>query len=112
MTDTARRPAAPVRITPLELRLYAIAGLAAIYLIAWRAITGGAWHDPAAAAAPAAPPSAARWLDEMPAAQRPAVVPPPGWRVVSRDPPAAVDPAPRVVRAPVSRPLRIRTRSS
>lgn len=125
MTDEPR--ASPrIRITPLELRLYIVTLLAAVYVVAWRAIAGGAEPSapsatPVAGQVPAAAPTPARpaatWLEDLPPAQRPPLVAPAGWRVVSRDtvattaPPATVRPAPRVVRAP-GRPLRVRTRSS
>ncbi|HEU0029954.1 MAG TPA: hypothetical protein VFQ53_04920 [Kofleriaceae bacterium] len=83
------------RLTPIELRLYAVTIVAIGYVIAWAAIGGGGRGEPAppvARVAPAAPPSLA---------------PPPGWRVVT-----SPMPTPAVTRAPATRPLRVRTRSS
>jgi hypothetical protein len=115
MTDTrAPRPSPRIPLTPLELRLYVAAILAAVYLVSWRAIAPDA-ASPERSAGPGTPeesgPPAAVWLDELPAAQRPPLALPGGWRLASRtEAPAA--PAPRVVRAPASRPRRVRTRSS
>lgn len=104
-----------------ELRLYVVAILAAVYTVSWRAITGsGALHGPnetpAAADEPAVPtdPAAptAVWLDDLPAAERPPMVLPAGWRVVPRGTTPTLATPPRVVRVPAPRPLRVRTRSS
>ena len=113
------RPRATPRLAlgAVELRLYAAVVLAVTYLVAWRALTAdgpplaarsSASGEATASTAPSA--GAAIWLDDLPAAQRPAVVAPPGWQLASRAELAA--PAPRVVRAPAQRPLRVRTRSS
>lgn len=128
MTERAARTPPRTALGPLELRLYATAALAIVYLFAWRAITGRAPVGPAAdrpagtaasdrvaAGAPAAlgaPRAAAVWLDDLPAWARPAVVIPPGWRLAARGEAIVAAPAPRVVRAPAGRPLRVRTRSS
>ena len=116
MTDRPRRTTPRLGLSALELRLYLVAVLAGVYVLTFRAIGGGNGTSPSVPAAPspvsALPP--AIWLDQLPAAQRPAVVPPPGWRLASRGESAAASPAPApvVVRAPASRPLRVRTRSS
>jgi len=97
----------------LELRLYTVAVLAAVYVLAWRSMIGGAQPatTTAAATAPLESPAAV-WLDEVPTSQRPLLKLPSGWRLASRDDTAVAAPAPVVVRAPASRPLRVRTRSS
>lgn len=84
-------------------KLHAVAVIAVVYLIAWYEVSAA----PAAASVPAAP--RAVWIDQLPEAERPKIVPPAGWRVASRDEQAA---APPLVRAPASRPVRVRTRSS
>jgi hypothetical protein len=108
------RAAARLAVTPLELRLYAVASLAAVYAVAWLLV----WRSPGPAsdAAPApveaevAPPAV--WLDELPPAQRPVLAVPAGWRLASRGERAGRAELPPVIRAPASRPLRLRTRSS
>jgi len=109
-TARAERP----RIGALELRLYAVALLAAVYTVAWRAIGG---HAPAPASAPAAamePPSREAtplvWIDRLPAETQPAIPLPAGWQRASAEPAAA--PPTRIVRAPARRVPRVRTRSS
>lgn len=98
-----------------ELRLYVVAVLAAVYVVAWRTIATPAKpapiEEPLPVASTAAPARRTVWLDDLPAGQRPNVAVPPGWHVVSRTSRA---PAPRVqlVRVPTSRPVRVRTRSS
>ena len=87
--------------TMTEWKLYVVALLAGVYLLAWRAVATPA---PRAEAEPAPPPSAAPPI---------AFEPPPGWQLVTRDRPAVRAPAPtRVVRAPARRRVRVRTRSS
>ncbi len=105
------------RLTVFEWRLYLVAALATIYALVWRAIdrpaTAGAGGAREPAEVPAAP--ATVWLDELPLAQRPMITAPAGWTVIDRGAsPAPVAPTarPRVVRAPESRPRRVRTRSS
>jgi hypothetical protein len=93
------------RLAAADGKLYAVAVVAVVYLIAWYEVS--ATPGPVAATAPAAP--YAVWIDQLPAIERPTVVPPAGWRVASRDEQVV---APPVVRAPASRPLRVRTRSS
>ena len=82
-----------------EWRLYAVAVLAGVYVLAWTRIA------PQRRTAPALP--AAVWLDELPRERRPSVAPPAGWRVAT---PNAIDPVPR--RVPTAQPPRLRTRSS
>jgi hypothetical protein len=115
MTDKPWRAAPRLALSPLELRLYAVAVLAAVYLVAWRAIAGGASSNPpraVAAAQPASGAPAAVWLDDLPQAQRPSLALPTGWRLASRGEPAVATTMPRVVRVPTPRALRVRTRSS
>jgi hypothetical protein len=110
MTDRPRT--SRIAASPLELRLYVVAVLAGVYLLTWRSIAGAGAPTSALPAVPASP-DARRvvWLDELPAARRPPLTVPPGWRVVSRDEPATTTPRPVVVRA-ATRPVRVRTRSS
>ena len=94
------------KLGALEGRLYIIAVLAAVYVATWRVL-----DRPAPAAEreprPARPaPAHAVWLDDLPAEQRRAVTAPPGWTIATRAT------APQVVRVPVQRPRRVRTRSS
>ena len=116
MTDKPVRAAPRLPVSPLELRLYAVVVLAAVYLVAWRAIAGGgssnlvSLANAAAQAASGAPPTV--WLDDLPPAQRPSPALPPGWRLASRGEPAVATTTPRVVRVPTPRALRVRTRSS
>lgn len=116
MTDRPSRVAPRLALSPLELRLYAVAVLAAVYLVAWRAIAGGGSPNPVAPAAAAAQPasgaSTSVWLDNLPLAQRPSLALPPGWRLASRGEPAVATTTPRIVRVPTPRALRVRTRSS
>jgi hypothetical protein len=126
---TTDRTREPPRTSSTELRLYAVAILAVVHLVAWRAIgtpsptkTEALGEPPLPVAAtpaplPAAPAQRTVWLDELPAAQRPQVIVPAGWKIVAHTSSLAVTtpaPQPRVqlVRVPVSRPLRVRTRSS
>lgn len=116
MTDKPSRAAPRLALSPLELRLYVVAVLAAVYLVAWRAIAGSGSSNaitPAAAAAQAASGAPTTvWLDDLPLAQRPSLALPPGWRLASRGEPAVATTMPRVVRVPTPRALRVRTRSS
>ncbi len=84
-----------------EWRLYIVAVVAGVYVLAWSQIV----PKPQAAAPP---PSRAVWLDELPSAERPAITPPAGWRVAGRG--ETIAPMPR--RVPAANPPRIRTRSS
>lgn len=93
------------RFSAADGKLYAVAVVAVVYLIAWYEVSVTP-RQPTVAA-----PAALRgvWIDQLSDADRPRVVPPAGWRVGSRDEQVA---APPLVRAPASRPLRVRTRSS
>lgn len=93
------------RLAAADAKLHAVALVAGVYLIAWYEVS--VTPRPAAATAPAPPPPV--WIDQLPEDERPTVVPPAGWRVASRDEQVA---APPLVRAPSSRSLRVRTRSS
>lgn len=118
MTDRPARAAPRLPASPLELRLYALAVLAVVYLVAWRAIAAGGSPGPVTPTAAAQPgPGAATtvWLDDLPPAQRPSLASlalPAGWRIATRGERAVAATAPRVVRAPTPRALRVRTRSS
>lgn len=99
---TERRGPKPERVSPLELRLYVAALLAAVYTISWRAIDGPPpATEPTIAAG--APPQRFVWIDRIPPAMRPSVALPAGWQRASE---------PRVVRAPAPRVPGVRTRSS
>lgn len=95
MTTTERRT------SPLELRLYAIAVLAAVYTITWRAIGG---HAPAASE----PESRFVWIDTLPPPQQPAVALPTGWQRAEVATPRSTG----LVHVPAPRAPRMRTRSS
>ena len=116
MTDHPSRVAPRLALSPLELRLYAVAVLAAVYLVALRAIAGSGSPNPVTPAAAAAQAASGApttvWLDDLPPAQRPSLVLPPGWRLASRGEPAVATTTPRVVRVPTPRAMRVRTRSS
>jgi hypothetical protein len=111
MTDRPARAAPRIRASPLELRLYCVALLAAVYVVAWRSMSAGAPPSvaPVLAVETATPVARVVWLDELPPAQRPVLALPPGWRLASR---GELTVAPVVARAPASRPVRVRTRSS
>ena len=98
------------RTSPLELRLYVAALLAAVYTISWRAIGGHApvTEAPIAIAPMTTEPQRFVWIDSLPDTVRPTVVPPAGWQLAS-DPRSSVAPPERVVRVPSRR---VRTRSS
>lgn len=74
----------PRLLASTDGKLYAVAMIAVVYLIAWYEVS--ATPRPAAVSAPGAP--RAVWIDQLPAA------------------------APPPVRGPASRPVRVRTRSS
>ena len=97
--------ATPRPVASADGKLSSVAVIAVVYLIAWYEVS--TTPPPAAVSVPAPP--RAVWIDQLPEAERPTVVPPAGWRVASRDEQAV---APPVVRAPASRPVRVRTRSS
>ena len=112
MTDRARTPPR-LPLTTLEWRLYVVVVLAGIYLIAWRAIADTTPGPPTASPARSAPSDLTTrgvWLDDLPVAQRPVLTLPPGWELAARGEAVVAVPTPR--RAPASRPLRVRTRSS
>jgi hypothetical protein len=94
----------PRTLGALEGRLYIIAVLAAVYVATWRVL-----DRPAPVAEREARPARphAVWLDDLPAEQRRTITAPPGWAIASRG-----ATAPQVVRVPVKRPRRVRTRSS
>ena len=104
---TERRADVP-RTSPLELRLYLTALLAAVYTITWRAVGGpAAATEPAVATAPATTEPRVVWIDSLSPARQPAVPVPRGW-VRASDGRTAAAPA-----APVRiAPRRVRTRSS
>ena len=102
MTEPREKPRP---LASADGKLYSIAAIAIAYLVAWYEVSATA--PPAAARVPA--PTRAVWIDQLSSTERPKVIPPDGWRLASRDEQAA---APPLVRAPASRPLRVRTRSS
>jgi hypothetical protein len=101
------------RTSPVELRLYAAAFLAAVYTITWRAIGGHAQAaEPAVATAhTTSEPQRFVWIDNLPPTMRPTIALPAGWQLASESRSASAQPA-RVVRAPNRRVPRVRTRSS
>jgi len=94
----------PRLLAAADAKLYAVAVVAAVYLIAWYEISAS---PQPAVSVPAAP--RAGWIDQLASTARPSVEPPAGWRVASQDELAS---APPLARAPASRPIRMRTRSS
>ena len=102
MTEASEKPRL---LASADGKLYAVAVIAVAYLIAWYEVS--ATPQPAAVPAPAT--HHAVWIDQLPSTERPKVIPPAGWRVASRAEQAAALP---LVRAPASRSLRVRTRSS
>lgn len=101
------------RPSPLELRLYIVALLAAVYTVTWRAV-GGLAHAPASSVSERPPPTSTEperyvWLDRVPLDARPVIALPAGWQLAQ--PSATTQPA-RVVRVPDRRVPRVRTRSS
>jgi hypothetical protein len=107
------------RASPLELRLYVVALLAAVYTITWRVIGGHAsGTESTFAAAPRSTtnePQRFVWIDSLPPTLRPRIAMPAGWQLVSEQssvaPESVAEPA-RVIRAPTRRVPRVRTRSS
>lgn len=85
-----------------EWRLYLVAVVAGVYVLAWNQVR------PRPAADKPSPAVRAVWLDQLARDQRPVVAPPPGWRVAERT--ETIVPAVR--RVPTPHPARIRTRSS
>ncbi len=116
MTTECRRPGRETRLhtSPLELRLYMVAFLAAIYAISWRAIGG---HSATARPAPVAAPSLARdvahvvWIDRLPVHMRPPIALPAGWQLASEAPPPTALPT-RILPSTRRHAPRVRTRSS
>lgn len=115
MTTERRQPnrQARLRVSPLELRLYVAALLAAVYTISWRAIGG---HDPAtepttATGLATSEPLRFVWIDSLPPTMRPTITFPAGWRPAYEPRPSASQPT-RIVRAPNRNVPRVRTRSS
>jgi hypothetical protein len=107
-----------IRLSSLELRLYVVALLGAIYTLSWRAIGGHApapasplASAPAASAPAASAPQHVVWIDSVRPVERPAVVLPAGWQLASEPRAPVAQPRP-VVRAPTRRVPRMRTRSS
>lgn len=106
---------ARVRVSPLELRLYVAALLAAVYTLSWRVIGGHApATDPAVASTPRrSEPQRFVWIDSLPPTRRPAIALPPGWQLASqRQVSSAQDAPPAIVHVPSRRVPRVRTRSS
>ena len=107
-----------------NLRLYLIASLAAVYLLAWwsfgtRARRPAALPAPTPGRAPSEPSRLAIWYADLPSASRPVVALPPGWHVAEPSTtstgssgPTAREPGPVPVRVAPARRGRIRTRSS
>lgn len=91
-----------VRSGAREWRLYLVAVVAGVYVLAWTQIR------PKPEADKPIPAARTVWLDELSRDQRPVVAPPAGWRVAARGETIA----PTVRRAPAAHPARIRTRSS
>lgn len=110
MTDARDRPRPA--LGPAEWKLYAVAAIAGVYLLAWRGVSRTAAPATAAAATGDASRPRAVWLEELPEAARPPLAPPPGWRVAARAEATRIAPPAAPVRAPAARPLRVRTRSS
>lgn len=103
---TTERPVPHLTLTTQEWRLVLTAGLAASYALAWVAFAPHlAVRERVATAAGPPVHNATVWLDDLPAAERPAVALPRGWTIAARDV------VPTVARVP-ARPPRVRTRSS
>ena len=92
------------RGTAREWRLYAVAIVAGVYVLAWSRITPKSSGEILGSV----PSPRTVWLDQLPAAHRPVLAPPAGWRIADRS--EVIAPIPR--RVPSSQPARIRTRSS
>ncbi len=92
----------PPKVSALELRLYVVALLVAIYTISWRAI--GAQDTEVVPTT--SEPQRFVWIDQVPPTSLPAISIPVGWQRASPSP----TPQPtRLVRTPNRR---VRTRSS
>lgn len=114
MTTERRQPKRGSRLglNPLELRLYIVALLGAVYAISWRAIGGQVSATESPSATAPREPQRMVWVDDLPPDVRPTISLPPGWQRASKPHPSvAVQPA-RVVRVPDRRAPRVRTRSS
>ncbi len=120
-TATPRRPKPLVALPESSLRLYAIAILATMYVVAFLALETPAEEPvaeaelaPAEVVVPLESPAERRtvWWSELPVERRPALALPPGLRVVEpgTEPPVVASAAP--VRVSRARPRRLRTRSS
>lgn len=106
-------------LSPLELRLYMVALLAAVYTISWRAIGGQARapvtltpERPIAIAPRTTEQPRFVWIDSLPPDARPLIGLPAGWQLASEPRPSAITQPARVVRVPSQRVPRVRTRSS
>ena len=121
-TTTERpRPSPAHAARGSNLRLYLIAFLATAYVMAWWLF--GARAPATSAQLPVTEPvrdaslqpRVVAWFDDLPPAQRPAVVLPPGWHVAERTAPSSSltrREVPVPLRISPARPGRIRTRSS
>jgi len=116
---TERRHAPPKarpRVSPLELRLYVAALLAAVYTISWRAIGGQApaTEPVVASTPPTSEPQRFVWIDSMPRDLRPAIALPAGWQLASQRQVSSTQNAQsaRIIHVPNRRVPRVRTRSS
>jgi hypothetical protein len=109
MTTERRPPESRVKASPLELRLYVVAVLAAIYTISWRAIGAQVTEAPPITdrTAGASEPQRFVWIDHLPPTSVPALSIPVGWQRAS--PPSATAQPTRLVQTPNRR---VRTRSS
>lgn len=120
-TRTERRPLSPKRSTGApNLRLYLIACLASVYVLAWwafgaRVPTRAAERSRVAPGpAPTVQRQVAMWYQDLLPAARPAVQVPVGWHIAERGAVSLADAraVTRPVRVSPSRPGRVRTRSS
>lgn len=107
MTTERRQPESRVKASPLELRLYVVAVLAAIYTISWRAIGAQVTEAPPITDRTTAETQRVVWIDHLPPTSVPAISIPVGWQRAS--PPAATSQPTRLVQTPNRR---VRTRSS
>ena len=103
---TTERGKARHRTSTMEMRLYVVALLAAVYTMSWRAIGG---HAPATELVVNSSPMPSEpqrfvWLESLPSVTLPA-----GWQLASHQ--TSTPPA-RVVHVPTRRAPRVRTRSS
>lgn len=123
MAEPRTNPRRPPRLdwTGLEWKLALTTLLAGAYALLWlglqpqQAEASDTTDDsgPSASTAADERAGAARWLQELPPSAREALVPPPGYRFATLEPGVAATtarPAARPTR--VTRPARVRTRSS